>query len=300
MKFSKMHGLGNDYVVIDGSNTSLELSNLALKLCDRHFGAGADGLLVAELSNIADVRMRMFNPDGSEAEMCGNGIRCFTKYVLESGLVSLKNGVINVQTLNGVLEVTPFTDEAGRVDRAGVWMGQPMFNADDIPVKLPFGYGEHNKLAQLSNIHHDPNSDNFVVQYPLSINEDIFNITCVSMGNPHAVAFVDQPVEAIELDRIGPLVENHSMFPQRVNFHVVNVESRNKLRARTWERGAGLTLACGTGACAIQAAARLLGITDEEITLGMPGGDLIIRWAGDLSAVYMEGPTVEVFQGQWM
>mgnify|MGYP001163582982 FL=1 len=295
-----MHGLGNDYVVIDGSSTSLDLSNLALRLCDRHFGVGADGLLVAEPSNTADVRMRMFNPDGSEAEMCGNGIRCFTKYVLENGLVSLKNGVINVQTLNGVLEVTPFTDEAGRVDRAGVWMGQPVFNVDDIPVKLPPGDREHNKSAKLSNIQPDANFDNSVVQYPLSINEDIFNITCVSMGNPHAVAFVDQPVEDIELDRIGPLVENHSMFPQRVNFHVVNVESRNKLRARTWERGAGLTLACGTGACAIQAVARLLGITDEEITLGMPGGDLIIRWAGDLSAVYMEGPTVEVFQGQWM
>lgn len=294
-----MHGLGNDYVVIDGSSTSLDLSNLALRLCDRHFGVGADGLLVAEPSNTADVRMRMFNPDGSEAEMCGNGIRCFTKYVLENGLASLKNGVINVQTLNGVLEVTPFTDEAGRVDRAGVWMGQPVFNADDIPVKLPPGDREHNKLAKLSNVQPDANFDNFVVQYPLSINEDIFNITCVSMGNPHAVAFVDQPVEDIELDRIGPLVENHSMFPQRVNFHLVNVESRNKLIARTWERGAGLTLACGTGACAIQAAARLLGITDEEITLGMPGGDLIIRWLGDLSAVYMEGPAVEVFQGQW-
>ncbi|PZC50461.1 MAG: diaminopimelate epimerase [Chloroflexi bacterium] len=295
-----MHGLGNDYVMLDGSGTSMDLPSLAVQLCDRHFGAGADGLLVAEPSNSADVRMRMFNPDGSEAEMCGNGIRCFTKYVLENGLVSLKNGVINVQTLNGVLEVTPFTDEGGRVDRVGVWMGQPVFNADDIPVKLPLANHEPTKEAQLSNIQTGVKFDNFVVEYPLSIEEETFNITCVSMGNPHAVAFVDQSVDSIELDRVGPFVENHPMFPQRVNFHVVNVESSNRLRARTWERGAGLTLACGTGACAIQAAARLLGITDEEITLEMPGGDLIIKWTGGLAAVYMEGPTVEVFHGQWL
>ena len=295
-----MHGLGNDYVVLDGTVTSMDLPRLAVQLCDRHFGVGADGLLVAEPSSSADVTMRMFNPDGSEAEMCGNGIRCFTKYVLENGLASLRNGVITVQTLNGILEVTPFTDEGGRVDRAGVWMGQPVFNADDIPVKIPTASHDSKKTPRFSNVKPSVNSDNFVIEYPLSIEEEIFNITCVSMGNPHAVAFVDQPVDSIELDRVGPLVENHLMFPQRVNFHVVNVESSNRLRARTWERGAGLTLACGTGACAIQAAARLLGITDEEISLEMPGGDLIIKWAGDLSEVYMEGPTVEVFQGQWL
>ena len=293
-----MHGAGNDYVVLDSRNEDKDWSALAVEMCDRHFGVGADGLLLLEPSAVGDVRMRMFNPDGSQAEMCGNGIRCFAKYVLDRDLVSLNGAPLNVETASGLLEVAPLKDGSGRISRARVAMGEPRFNAPDIPVQLPAG--ENGRQLDMTSV--DITSgivpEQLVVEYAVELTGETIEITCVSMGNPHAVAFIDRPVDEVELDRLGPLMEHHPIFPRRVNFHVVNVEGRSRLRARTWERGAGLTLACGTGACAIQAAARLLRLTDDQVTLEMPGGELVITWQGR-GPVYMEGPAMQVFEGEW-
>ena len=293
-----MHGAGNDYVLLDSRNEDKDWSALAVEMCDRHFGVGADGLLLLEPSAVGDVRMRMFNPDGSQAEMCGNGIRCFAKYVLDRDLVSLNGAPLNVETASGLLEVAPLKDGSGRISRARVAMGEPRFNASDIPVQLPAGEkGQQLDMTSL-DITSEIVPEQLVVQYAVELTGDTFEITCVSMGNPHAVAFIDRPVDEVELDRLGPLMEHHPIFPRRVNFHVVNVEGRGLLKARTWERGAGLTLACGTGACAIQAAARLLRLTDDQVTLEMPGGELVITWQGR-GPVYMEGPAMQVFEGEW-
>ena len=252
-----MHGAGNDYVVLDARNEDKDWSTLAVEMCDRHYGVGADGLLLLEPSAVGDVRMRMFNPDGSQAEMCGNGIRCFAKYVLERDLVSLNGGPLHVETGNGLLDIVPLTDGNGRIARARVAMGEPRFNAPDIPVQLPAGENGRQLDVELLDITNGIVPEQLVVEYAVELAGETFEITCVSMGNPHAVAFIDRPVDEVDLDRLGPLMEHHPIFPKRVNFHVVNVEDRGRLKARTWERGAGLTLACGTGACAIQAAARL-------------------------------------------
>ena len=293
-----MHGAGNDYVVLDARDEDKDWCTLAVEMCDRHFGVGADGLLLLETSAAGDVRMRMFNPDGSQAEMCGNGIRCFSKYVLERGLVSLNGAPLHVETASGLLDVEPLNDGNGRISRARVAMGEPQFNAPDIPVQLPAGEKGQQLDTTLLDITSGIVPEQLVVGYPVELAGETFEITCVSMGNPHAVAFIDRPVDDVELDRLGPLMEHHPIFPRRVNFHVVNVEDRGRLKARTWERGAGLTLACGTGACAIQAAARLLRLTDDEVRLEMPGGELIITWPGQ-GSVYMEGPATQVFEGEW-
>ena len=298
MRFTKMHGAGNDYVVLDARDENKDWSTLAVEMCDRHFGVGADGLLLLEPSTVGDVRMRMFNPDGSQAEMCGNGIRCFSKYVMERGLVSLNGGPLHVETASGLLDVVPLKDGNGRISRARVAMGEPRFNAPDIPVHLPAGENGQQLDTTLLDITNGIVPEQLVVGYPVELTGETFKITCVSMGNPHAVAFIDRPVDEVELDRLGPLMEHHPIFPRRVNFHVANVEDRGHLKARTWERGAGLTLACGTGACAIQAAARLLRLTDDQVSLEMPGGELIVTWPGR-GPVYMEGPAVQVFEGQW-
>jgi diaminopimelate epimerase len=300
MKFTKMHGAGNDYVLLDGRDQKQDWSALARDLCDRHFGVGADGLLLVAPSTEADIRMRMWNPDGSEAEMCGNGIRCFAKYVVEREIMSSPFGAMRIETNNGILNVTPMSDGNGRVTHARVDMGQPQFHATEIPVAIPTGEsGLQLDISSLAlNIIDGIMPEQLVVNYPVEVRGETFRITCVSVGNPHAVAFIDRDVDQVPLERIGPVMENHSLFPKRVNFHVVNVEGRGRLKARTWERGAGQTLACGTGACAIQAAARLLRLTDESVKMQMPGGELIITWLGR-GPVYMEGPTVEVFEGEW-
>ena len=293
-----MHGTGNDYVLLDAREESRDWSALAREMCDRHYGVGSDGLLLVASSAAADIRMRMFNPDGSEAEMCGNGIRCFAKYVVERRIAPPGNGVMRVETGNGILEVAPFADGDGRVTGARVAMGEPRFHADEIPVCIPEG----EKGLQLDitrdglDISVDPAY--LVAGYPVELEGHTFRITCVSMGNPHAVAFLDGPVDQVPLHVLGPLMEHHPMFPRRVNFHVVNVQARDSLKARTWERGAGLTLACGTGACAIQAVARFLGLTNERVKLEMPGGVLTVTWPGQ-GPVYLEGAVEEVFEGDW-
>ncbi|MFH1140597.1 MAG: diaminopimelate epimerase [Chloroflexota bacterium] len=298
MRFTKMHGAGNDYVVLDARGQECDWSKLARDMCDRHYGIGADGLLLVAPSSVADIRMRMFNPDGSEAEMCGNGIRCFAKYVVERGIVSLVGRALRVETGNGVLEVVPLTDGQGRVTRARVSMGEPRFGADEIPACLPQGEKGLQLDITIRPLDINKRALDIIAGYPVNVDGHSFRITCVSMGNPHAVAFVEQPVEEVPLQVVGPLMEHHPMFPKRVNFHVVNVVDRGRLRARTWERGAGLTLACGTGACAVQAASRLLGLTDTRVELEMPGGALEVTWEGR-GPVYLEGPVEEVFEGEW-
>jgi diaminopimelate epimerase len=294
-----MHGAGNDYVVLDARDQNHDWAELARKMCDRHYGVGADGLLLVVPSAMADIRMRMFNPDGSEAEMCGNGIRCFAKYVVERSIVAKQGALpmsIKVETSYGVLDVTPIASN-GKVHRARVSMGEPRFRAEDIPVAIPKGQKEFRLDSKTLAIKTVP-MESLVAGYPITVDGRTFAITCVSMGNPHAVAFIDQPVDTIPLEAIGPKVEHHPIFPRRVNFHIVNVLSKDRLKARTWERGAGITLACGTGACAIQAVARLLGLTDATVQLQMPGGVLTITWPGH-GPVIMEGPVEEVFEGEW-
>lgn len=298
MLFTKMHGAGNDYVLMDARGIEADWNGLAKTVCDRHLGIGADGLLLVFESEIADARMQMFNPDGSEAEMCGNGIRCFVKYVLDQNLIFTSDGSLKIETRSGVLDVMSFKDSLGRISKARVAMGRPIFDAVSIPVSLPSG--ENGLQADIIGSLLDANIDvsSIVAGYPVNVDGHTFSLTCVSMGNPHAVAFIEDDVDQIPLALVGPLVENHPIFPNKVNFHVVNIDTRDKIKVRSWERGAGMTLACGTGACAVQAAARLLGFTDSNVAVHMPGGVLDIDWDRD-GMIYMGGPVVEVFKGEW-
>ncbi len=277
LSFSKMHGCGNDYIVVDGRNLDLNWSKIALKYCERKFSVGADGLLVVKTSEIAPVKMSMYNPDGSEAQMCGNGIRCFTKYVIENEIIQFKHEQLLIETLAGVLTVYPHKKSDGLIDTVKVSMGEPVFSPDKLPVS--------SSLLSVPKI----------IDHKISINNQEIKISCVSMGNPHAVAFIEDDVDNFPLDTIGPIVENLDLFPERVNFHIVNIVDESNIKARSWERGAGLTLACGTGACAIQAVSRDQGYTNDNIDLYMPGGKLIMNWEGTGQSVFMEGPAELVF-----
>ena len=277
LSFSKMHGCGNDYIVVDGRELDLDWSNIALKYCERKFSVGADGLLVVKNSNKAPVKMSMYNPDGSEAQMCGNGIRCFTKYIIENEIVEYQQNGLLIETLAGVLTVYPHKNSNGLIDTVNVSMGEPLFSPDKLPVS--------SALLSLPKI----------IDHKISVNDQEIQISCVSMGNPHAVAFIEDDVDNFPLDTLGPIVENLDLFPERINFHIVNVLDKSKIKARSWERGAGLTLACGTGACAIQAISKDRGFTDNNIDLYMPGGKLNMKWEGKGQSVFMEGPAELVF-----
>lgn len=276
MQFAKMHGTGNDFVMIDARQIERDWSKLAVAMCDRHFGIGSDGIILVSPSAKADFRMRMFNPDGSESEMCGNGIRCFAKYVIDEGL-SPKRDLLRVETGAGILDLRPSASN-GHVDRILVSMGKPILTPKDIPVAAS-GPGP-------------------LLDHPLKVGDRTIKVTCVSMGNPHAVAFLDAPVKDFPLEQVGPLVEHHPFFPKRVNFEIVNVLNRGHLVIRVWERGAGITLACGTGACAVAVAARLKGLTGDAIDEDLPGGTLKIRWDGS-GPVFLEGPAQLVYKGIW-
>lgn len=302
MDFAKMHGAGNDFVVVDARELDRDWGALAAAVSDRHFGVGSDGLLLVLPSDVADLRMRMFNPDSSEGEMCGNGIRCFAKFAVERGLVELREGCFTAETGAGVLEVQPIMRD-GRVVRARVNMGRPGLTPERVPVDpaqrlVPIGAGHATAYSGGGNGGRYYNPTDIVFDWPLAVPGHSFAITGVSMGNPHAVVFLDRPVEDFELSDIGPLVENHPLFPNRVNFEVVNVVDRTHLTARVWERGAGLTLACGSGACAVAVAARLHGYTDEQVSVQLPGGTLNLNWDGE-GDVFMEGPVELVFEGHW-
>ncbi|MBI4289085.1 MAG: diaminopimelate epimerase [Chloroflexi bacterium] len=274
MRFVKMHGTGNDFILIDGYTERRDWAKLARRLCDRHFGIGSDGILVVLPSRKADLRMRMFNPDGSEAETCGNGVRCFAKYAVDHGLTGQKQ--FSVETLAGVKRLQTFSQK-GEVQRVRVNMGKPRFRPEEIPLKGEF-------------------TSSPIVDYPLAIAGRRLLLTFVNVGNPHAVAFVQEPVDDFPLSDIGPQVERHPLFPKRTNFEVVNVRGQGKLQARVWERGAGLTLSCGSGACAVAVAARLKGHTEDKLDITLPGGTLSLEWNGD---VFLTGPAVEVFEGEW-
>jgi diaminopimelate epimerase len=276
MKFTKMHGAGNDYVYVNYFAEKIENpAEVAVKVSNRNFGIGSDGLILIMPSDKADVRMRMFNSDGSESEMCGNGIRCVAKYAFDHGLVSKKE--ITAETGAGILTLQLFTGNGNKVERVRVNMGKPRLTKAEIPM-----LGE-------------PGGDQTVNQ-PLNILHTAFHITTVSMGNPHCVIFVDD-VENFQVEKYGPLIENHDIFPRRTNVEFVQILSRTEVRQRTWERGAGETLACGTGASAVCVAGVLNGLTEKRILNHLSGGDLELEWADD-GNLYMTGPAVEVFSGE--
>ena len=299
MRFTKLQGAGNDYLYVDGLRERRDWPELARRMSDRHFGAGADGLIVVEPSAVADARMRMFNADGSEGEMCGNGIRCFAKFVLERGLVEAGPAALRVETNAGVLVVEPRW-EGDSVIGARVNMGEPVLRAADVPVDAaalgPSDYAAlDGGLAETLGVI----PGDLAFDAPLAVDGAAFAITAVSMGNPHVATFIGEPVADVPLDRLGPLVERHAAFPRRVNFHIVNVAARDRLVSRTWERGSGLTLACGTGASATAVAARLHGLVDDAVRVEVPGGELTITWPGG-GPVFMEGDAVEVYSGEWL
>ena len=275
MKFTKMHGAGNDYVYVNCFEERVDNPDkVAIKVSNRNFGIGSDGLILIMPSQVADVRMRMFNSDGSESEMCGNGIRCVAKYAFDHGIVDKKE--ITAETGAGILTLQLFTEGSGKVDRVRVNMGKPRLTRAEIPM-----LGE---------------PDGRVVNEPLNILHTTFQITCASMGNPHCVIFVDD-VATFQVEKYGPLIENHELFPRRTNVEFVEIISPTEVRQRTWERGAGETLACGTGASAVCVAGVLNGVTEKKICNHLSGGDLELEWAED-GCLYMTGPATEVFSGE--
>lgn len=290
MNFTKLQGAGNDFVLIEAKDTERDWPQTARAMCDRHFGIGADGLLLLLPSGIADFGMRMFNPDGLEAEACGNGLRCLAKYIVDRGLragkleeaSSLQNQIL-IETIAGTRMVR--LNKIGESTKIQVGMGTPKFGAGDIPVVIEPGKGD---LVDIKPM----------LGYSVVIDGKELRLNLVSMGNPHAVYFGQQPVADFPLSEIGPKVEHLAIFPSRVNFEVANVVSRQQIEARVWERGAGETLACGTGACAVAVAAQLYGYTDNEVDIKLPGGILQAEWdkAGE---VFLSGPAEIVFNGDW-
>jgi diaminopimelate epimerase len=298
LDFTKYQGAGNDYLFIDARGREEDWPKLAIAMAERHFGVGADGIILATTSSKAPIRMRIFNADGSEGEMCGNGIRCFAKFVLERGMVEGGRDSLSVETGAGVLTVAPvWTDD--KVTGAKVDMGAPILRAKDVPVDVTkagapdYGAFDAGLIEELGLAAQD-----LLFDAPIQVNGTSFKGTAVSMGNPHFVTFIDTPVDDVALEHLGPLVEHHPAFPRRINFHIVNLDGRGHLVTRTWERGSGITLACGTGASAMVVAARLHGLVDDEVRVTLPGGDLQITWPGQ-GAVTMEGDAVEVFSGVW-
>lgn len=276
MRFTKMQGCGNDYVYVDLFRERLtgDVAKLAVSISDRHFGVGGDGLILIGPSERADARMRMFNADGSEAEMCGNGLRCVAKYVHDHGIA--RKDRLTLETGRGVLTVD-LEVKNGKARRVRVDMGEPILEAVKIPTTL---------------------TGNPPVEQPVAHGSgQELKVTCVSMGNPHAVAFVDELTDGLVLG-VGPLIETHAAFPRRVNVEFVKVNSRTDAHMRVWERGSGETLACGTGACAVAVAGVLTDRFDRKVTIHLLGGDLDIEWGGD-NHVYKTGPAVEVFSGDW-
>ncbi|MEM8864835.1 MAG: diaminopimelate epimerase [Planctomycetota bacterium] len=290
MRFTKMQGAGNDYVYVNGFSESCpaDLPKLVREISDRRFGVGGDGLILVLPSQKADARMRMFNADGSEAEMCGNGLRCVAKLVVDSGIAS--GPELRIETLAGVLTAT-IEQERGRESLVRVDMGEPRLAAAEIPTTL-----STTVPSQALE------TDSAVVEAPLlidSIDDAVeLSVTCVSMGNPHAVVFVEQATDELVLG-LGPKIERHLAFPAGVNVEFVEVLSQGEVRQRTWERGSGETLACGTGAAAVCVAGVLTGRTNRELLVHLRGGDLRMHWEQDSGSVQMVGPAVEVFTGDW-
>ena len=280
MKFTKMEGIGNDYIYVNCFQETVENpADFSVKYSDRHFGIGSDGLILICPSEIADFKMSMYNADGSQAEMCGNGIRCVGKYVYDYGLTSQTE--ITVETLAGIKYLTLHVED-GKVREVTVDMGEPIFTPSEIPVDL-------SKLSM--------EAGSRVVDVPIEIADKEYRMTCISMGNPHAVVFVDG-VKELPLEQIGPLFEQHPVFPKRVNTEFIEVLSDTEVNMRVGERGSGETLAYGTGACASAVACVLNHKTKDEIVLHLLGGDLKVKWDQEKNRVYMTGPAKVVFDGE--
>lgn len=274
MNFTKMHGCGNDYVYVDCTNGMIENpGEISRKVSHRHFGIGSDGLILICSSDVADFRMAMYNADGSEGAMCGNGIRCVAKYVYDKGLTDKKN--LSIETKSGIKKLE-LTVEDGKVSLVKVNMGAPILKSKDIPVAVDMDK---------------------CIDADINVDGKVYKVTCVSMGNPHAVTFIDEDVNKFPLDKIGPKFENHPMFPDRVNTEFVQVLNRHEVNMRVWERGSGETLACGTGTCATVVACVLNGLTEDEITVHLLGGDILVKYDRDNDTVWMTGPAAIAFEG---
>ncbi len=274
MKFTKMHGIGNDYVYVNCFEEKIENpSELAVKISNRNYAVGSDGLIMINPSKVADFEMEMYNADGSRGEMCGNGIRCVGKYVYDYGLTDKTS--VSVETLAGI-KYLDLTVEDGKVKSVKVDMGSPILTPADVPVVAE---GE------------------VVIDAPIVVDGQEYHMTAVSMGNPHAVVYMDD-VKGLDIEKIGPKFENHERFPKRVNTEFVRVIDKNTAEMRVWERGSGETLACGTGACAVGVACILNGLTEEKVTVKLLGGDLEIEWDRENNKVYMTGPAEVSFDGE--
>ena len=289
MRFTKMHGIGNDYLYVNGFVERLprDPGETSRRIADRHFGVGADGLIFILPGDVADVRMRMFNKDGSEGEMCGNGIRCVAKYAYERGLS--KSNPMRVETGRGVLMLQLHV-EAGKVEHVTVNMGRPVFESSKVPVDIPV-----ERVIDYPMPNDDPRD---VIPAWWEVSGLDARMTCVNTGNPHVVLFCDD-VTKVPLEQVGPELESHRIFPARANVHFAQVISRDEVRMRTWERGSGVTLACGTGASAVCAAAVITNRTNRKLLTHLPGGDLTIEWRESDDNIYMTGPATEVFSGEW-
>ncbi len=283
MDFIKMQGAANDFVMVDARNIERDWSKLALGMCNRHLGVGCDSLLILLSSDKADFAMRTFDADGSEAETCGNGIRCLARYALEKGLISPDTEEITIETVATINRVK-LEREGGRVVSFSANMGKPRLTASQIPANVAPGKNAVEVNGMLS--------------HKVKVAGRELTLNLVSMGNPHAVHFSGEPVADFPLSTIGPLVENLPVFPRRINFEVARVLARNRIEARVWERGVGETLACGSGACAITVASQLLGYTESKVEIELPGGILKAEWNGDKEVV-LGGPAEAVFEGKW-
>lgn len=275
MKFTKMHGIGNDYVYVNCFQETVENpSETAKFVSDRHFGVGSDGLILIKPSKVADCYMEMYNADGSRSAMCGNGIRCVAKYIYDYGLTDKTE--VDVETAAGIKHIV-LTVKDGKAEKARVDMGEPILKPELIPVK---GEGE------------------MLVKEPIMVDGKQYEMTCVSMGNPHAVLFLDEDIKKLDLEKLGPKFENHERFPERTNTEFMNVIDRNTMNLRVWERGSGETWACGTGTCASVVASVLNGMTERRVLVHLLGGDLEIFWDEKDNHVYMTGSATTVFDGE--
>lgn len=283
MKFTKMHGCGNDYVYVDCIKEVIpDIAATAVRVSDRHFGIGSDGLILIKSSEVADFEMDMYNADGSRGKMCGNGIRCVAKYVYDHGLTNKTEITVDTQAGIKTLQLTVCD---GKVSKVRVDMGEPVLIPQEIPVKASvLGWADDRREA--------------IVAQPFTVANRSYDITCVSMGNPHCITFIDEDVRSFPLEAIGSLFEKHELFPEGVNTEFVNIIDKEHLRMRVWERGSGETLACGTGACAVAVASYLNGFTGRKVDVELMGGHLEIVYDAATNHVFMTGPATEVFSGE--
>jgi len=276
MRFAKMHGLGNDYIYVNAFEEQVENPNeLARILADRHFGVGSDGLVLIAPSDVADFQMLMYNADGSQGDMCGNASRCVAKYVYDRGMTD--QTVVTLETKAGI-KVLHMTVKDGKVNTVRVDMGEPVVACESVPCLLGEGIVRKAKIQALDRV---------------------FEITPVSTGNPHGVIFLDEPVETFDLKKYGPALETHPAFPKKANIEFVNVLSRDRLRMRVWERGSGITMACGTGSCAVLVAANLCDLAERKAVIVLDGGELVDEWDEETGHVFMTGPATHVFDGEY-